>query len=186
MHEAIEDLRFVSSEGGPLIALPTRSLRNWWGTFDSKRKPAESGTDYERACGVSGHDFGILTLRDQNEALVCLTCDSTTFYAHDSGGFFIQWVAGETTRGVVHAVLHARVEWTELASGWVIQTPELALFDSAADGRDGIESITPPALPFSLPIGTYDLAELYWEGEVRSGDRVEEVMVRALRVSRHA
>ncbi len=124
---------WVSSGGGPLIAVPQSALSLWTGA-DSTDGPGEDRGDYGRACSVDGY-IGLVAI-GQQQALVLGDEPATTTYL-PSERLFLRWAAAYDQDDLISAARQAvrdGVEWdADEDVRWVVDGP-VVLFDSAWPG----------------------------------------------------
>lgn len=178
---AAKKLRFVESEGGPLVFLPARAAKAWWGVCDEAgdavygKKP----THYDRACDAKGAT-PVLDVGGAR-ALVLRGPDSTALHPTADGALLVRWIGADHAAAVLAPALgpgvFAKTTQTLVSAGepWL-------LFDSALDGR---------ALPkravatITLPEGTYAVEAMdEWSGAVSLAGKASEVMTTAIRLVR--
>jgi hypothetical protein len=132
-------MRWISSEGGPLLLLPKRALTSWNGYISCGDSPAHSPrgrSDYERACEVNSYT-GIIPVQ-MEEALVLGEPMQTTWLsvAGNVSGMLVQWLYADDEPS---AIRHAQTVPDNLfiSTGLVFRNPdpELYLFDSAIPGK---------------------------------------------------
>lgn len=103
--QAAHGLRFVESEGGPILVLPLAALPSWRGICNDRGQPVygEEPTDYDRACAARGP---ILKLAGV-EALL-LDQESTAFFrASDEVSYLLRWIGADAGAHVLQAALSA-------------------------------------------------------------------------------
>ncbi|WP_431676093.1 Imm21 family immunity protein [Kitasatospora sp. KL5] len=141
---------WVSSGGGPLIAMPQAVLQSWHGCdFES----TSTDDDYGRACEVDDH-VGVIPVGPAG-ALVLRDPDLTTYLPEY--GVFVRWHSGESEDAVLDTIeLALRTATWEAETVWRIQGP-LVLFDSGRPGtpRPGTESDHDDRLAIDIPAGHY-------------------------------
>ena len=167
---AAKKLKFVESEGGPLIFMPERVLKEWRG-IETK--------DYDRACGVRGA-VGPLSVGSAT-AIVLTTPDSTAACQHDKDLLLLRWVGADHAAALLAAATgpgkYKKTKTTIESKGetWV-------LFDSGDDGQKLKKS---SGSRIELPKGRYRVDEMdEWNGDVVLAGEKSEVMATAVRLTR--
>ena len=137
--EGASSVKWISSNGGPLILLPTSRAGKWGGASPERVSvgPPRS-TDYQRACETDQY-LGIITIGDL-EVLVFGNEPMQTAWipsgqAH--GGMFIRWEHAENESSIIDCA--SRVIDSEFHSnGLVFEATEESfyLIDAAIPGSD--------------------------------------------------
>lgn len=172
-------LRFVETEGGPVIAIPTAALKSWKGVCDAKGNPiyGQKATDYDRACDVKGP---ILNVGDGVTALV-LDQESTAFFkASSEVSYFLRWIGADHASHVLQAVLSAGPRaWKFTGKTFRLASEGgLAVIDSVEFGP----AAKKPALADLTP-GRYQLDEMVeFDGELIDGKKRHGLMASAMRL----
>lgn len=145
-------MRWINSEGGPLIMLADPLLEFWQGC----NVIGESPTDYDRACAVEdvvglvnvGSGFG-LVLGDEPFQTAWIPLDNR------GRGTLVRWIHADSEDAVVSAM--SRVPDEVFQSSGLIYPSDgsrMSVFDSALSGRSLAES---EVLKLDLPRGHYDI-----------------------------
>ncbi|WP_237101776.1 Imm21 family immunity protein [Nonomuraea sp. MG754425] len=126
---------WVSTAGGPLIAIPQSGLNRWAGVDDNDG-PVETSGDYGRACAVEGY-IGAVTV-GARQALVFGDEPAMTTYL-PAERLFLRWVAAYSEAELVAAAkraLAAEPDWDDDEDlNWEVREA-VALFDSAIPGAE--------------------------------------------------
>ncbi|MEV4569326.1 Imm21 family immunity protein [Nonomuraea sp. NPDC049419] len=126
---------WISTAGGPLIAVPQSELNTWAGVDDNDG-PVETWGDYGRACAVEGY-IGTVTVGAQ-QALVLGDEPAMTTYL-PTERLFLRWAAAYSEAELVTAAkraLAAGPEWDDDEDlNWEVREP-VVLFDSAIPGAE--------------------------------------------------
>lgn len=126
---------WVSSAGGPLIAVPKSELDCWAGV-DHNDGPLETGGDYGRACAVEGY-IGLVAVGAQQALVFGEEPAMTTYLSAER--LFLRWVGADSEGNLVEAarrVLAAGPVWDEDEDlSWEVRGP-VTLFDSALPGAE--------------------------------------------------
>lgn len=178
---AAKKLKFVESEGGPLVFMPERVAAKWWGICNEQGDEVydDEPTHYERACKVRG-EVGVLEVGD-GDALVLGTPQSTAAHLLEHGLLLLRWVGADHAAAVLAPALGpgvykaTKLVITSRGEPWL-------LFDSAEDGRKlakkNIARVT-------VPKGRYRIELMKeWNGEVSLNGATSEVMTAAVRLAR--
>lgn len=170
-------LKFVETEGGPILVCPKALLPQWHGVYNAKGKYIyeESRCDYDRACDAKGLIISV----GKGEALV-LEQESTAFLAMPDAAYLLLWTGADAASHVLEAVLSApRKSWRKLKSVFTMTGRELALIDSANDGKKK------PAFVGTLAPGRYAIERMTeYDGQILVGKKLHEVMASALRLTK--
>ena len=140
-------MKYVASNGGPLVAVPAEWARFWCGTEPSPGTQVPDGwewgnaddpirTDYDRACGrlralhVSSYGgVGLLGV-GEGDALVFQAPTDTTFVELPDGGAFLRNVRFASTRAA-RAAVDAAPKWKKTRAEISLEDGRLFLFDAA-------------------------------------------------------
>ena len=177
---AAKGLRFVETEGGPVLVLPVSALSQWRGICDDRGKPVfgEEPTDYDRACDARGPILSFAGV----EALV-LDQESTAFYrASDTVSYLLRWIGADDGAHVLQAVLSAdRRAWRTSRKIFTLASAGgVAIIDSAAYGP----SLRKPVRG-DLDPGRYRIDTMTeFDGELIDGESRHGLMASALRLRR--
>ncbi|HNN94348.1 MAG TPA: Imm21 family immunity protein [Pseudomonadota bacterium] len=177
---AAKALRFVETEGGPVLVLPVAALPQWRGICDDGGKPVfgEQPTDYDRACDARGPILSFAGV----EALV-LDQESTAFYrASDTVSYLLRWIGADDGAHVLQAVLSAdRRAWRSSRKVFTLASEGgVAIIDSAAYGPGLREPAHGDLAPGRYRIDT--MTE--FNGELLDGEGRHGLMASALRLRR--
>ncbi|MEU7829719.1 Imm21 family immunity protein [Nonomuraea sp. NPDC049129] len=152
---------WVSTAGGPLIAVPKSKLNSWAGVDDNDG-PVETWGDYGRACAVEGY-IGLVTVGTQ-QALVLGDEPAMTTYL-PAERLFLRWAAANSETELVEAAKRAlAVEpaWDDDEDlNWEVREA-VVLFDSAIPGA---ELEPDERLIIDLEPGRYRVRATYTENE---------------------
>lgn len=170
-------LKFVETEGGPVLVCPKALLPQWHGVYDAKGKYIyeESECDYDRACDAKGLIISV----GKGEALV-LEQESTAFLAMPDAAYLLFWTGADAASHVLEAVLAAPPRsWRKLKTVFTMTGKELALIDSANDGKK-----KPPFVGALAP-GRYAIERMTeYDGQILVGKKLHGVMASALRLTK--
>jgi predicted DNA-binding WGR domain protein len=132
-----ETLRFVGTEGGPLMVLPEELLPSWNGVYDAEGRYIyeTDHCDYTRACEWEGSWIRNIVV-GEGIGLVLHSDSAASFLPDDTGGVFIRWSAADSAAPLVHALLRApKSKWKRTGiSVKVGPSQGLVLFDAARKG----------------------------------------------------
>ncbi len=169
-------LKFVSTDGGPMLAAPRALLKQWHGTFDAKGNHVydQAPCDYDRACDVKGLVLPI----GKGEALVLEQFSVAYLARPDGSALILFWVGADEASHVLEAVLAAKA-WKPTRQTFTMTGRDLAFLDAAQDGKDR------PAYVGKLAPGTYRIEGMKeYDGQIRAGETTHGVMATALRLIR--
>lgn len=162
-------MRWISSEGGPLVLLPKRVLTAWNGCSSQSNSPTHSAgvkSDYDRACEINGYT-GIIAVQ-MEEVLVLGEPMQTTWISVDGkeNGMIVQWLYADNEISAFH---HAQTVPYNLfrSTGLIfhVPDPELYLFDSAIPGNSLMEC---DALHIELKPGDYHVETASYKPDERT------------------
>ncbi|WP_217369223.1 Imm21 family immunity protein [Nonomuraea antri] len=126
---------WVSTAGGPLIAVPKSELNSWAGVDDNDG-PVETWGDYGRACAVEGY-IGAIAVGTQQALVFGGEPAMTTYLAAERA--FLLWVGADSESELVAAaerVLAAGPDWdADEDVNWEVREA-VVLFDSAIPGAE--------------------------------------------------
>jgi hypothetical protein len=126
---------WVSTAGGPLIAIPKSELNAWAGVDDNDG-PVETWGDYGRACAVEGY-IGTITVGAQQALVLGDEPAMTTYLATER--LFLRWAAAYSEAELVAAAkraLAAEPDWDDDEdANWEVREA-VVLFDSAIPGAE--------------------------------------------------
>ncbi|MBK9752553.1 MAG: hypothetical protein IPO88_03425 [Nannocystis sp.] len=171
-------LKFVGTDGGPLLACPRSLLPQWHGVYDADGEYVYGSApcDYDRACDAKGLILSV----GKGQALV-LEQVSTAFLQMEPGtAYLLFWVGADAGSHVLEAVLSAPSKaWKKQKEVFSMTGKELALLDSAHAGK------TKPAYLGELAPGRYTMERMQeYDGEIRVGSELHGLMAGALRLTR--
>ena len=140
---------WVESNGGPLLLVPERYLRDWLGADG----PTSGGTDYERACAADDYAAPIEVGRGQGIVLGDEPLP-TSWRAGDRGGLLVRWIAAPSEDAITSALatLPEGLPWESVVDVYIEEDyGPLVLFDAAVPGAE----LPAEHLRFTLPAGRY-------------------------------
>lgn len=99
-------LRFVGTEGGPLLILPQELLSSWNGVFDADGKYIfeTEPCDYSRACEWKGKWVNSIRV-GEGTGLVLQSISAAAWLADEHGGIILRWSAADSAAPLVHSAL---------------------------------------------------------------------------------
>lgn len=181
---AAAKLSFVETTGGPLLFLPARLARHWWGVCNESGDAVfgDEPTDYDRACDTRG---SVACVKVKGEtALVLGSSEPGAIHLMKTGALLLRWSGADHAAALLAPALgpgtFARTKLTLRSRGepWV-------LMDSSLDGRTLATAGKREWTRARLPAGRYrvELMEA-WHGEVLLDGERSDVTAAAVRLSR--
>jgi hypothetical protein len=141
-------MRWIDTTGGPLVVIENHLITAWRGSAEF---PAP-GTDYSRACDVTGY-LGVIPV-GEGAALVLGDEPMATAWWPDQrwgGGLIVRWMYAPDESAVLrHLAALPPMEFAEPVA-WPVQGDSQMLFDSALTGTEASDS----GVELSLRIGAY-------------------------------
>jgi Immunity protein 21 len=142
------DMRWIESNGGPIIMVPQAALADWSGF---RVKPMSNKSDYDHACEIEDY-LGTLVSGD---ATILVFGDEplrTTFISNATEKLFVRWVYAESEQSILDRVnqlppIHGKADLRLALEG------QYTLFDAAEPGN----SIMGDSLLLQFDPGLYDL-----------------------------
>lgn len=150
-------MKYVSSNGGPLVAVPAEWAKSWCGTEASPGTRVPDGwewsgddddpvrTDYDRACGrlrarytSSYGSVGLLAI-GKGDGLVFDAPTDTTFIALADGGAFLRNVEFANPR-TARAAVESAPKWKKTRVEVSLRDGRLFLFDATYPYPGAVES----------------------------------------------
>lgn len=163
-------LKWIASEGGPLVLLSRLALPAWKGIH------GESGeTDYDRACGVED-ELGLIAVGEISGLVLGDEPLQTAWIPKHAGyqGLLVRWSYAESEEAILH---HLRDLPPQLFAPTGIRFHSVdrshQLFDAALGG-DQVDS--DQGLEIEIPVGTYRI-----ESALFAPDDATAVLLHALR-----
>lgn len=166
MKKQARALRFVDSEGGPLVMLPAALVPRWTGATGT-------ADDYERACAVRKNLFAY----GGRDALALAEPTATAFLATKDGGVLVRWLGADAAVDLLATLPHVK-KWKRSKETLDIAGP-MVLFGAERAGKRLPKTAR---CEIDLKKGTYalDMAEL--EGKTDTGHEVMGQFVRLTRM----
>jgi hypothetical protein len=165
---------WVSSMGGPLIAVPVSALHQWGGCTADGVIVGGTGRqdDYDRACAVEGY-AAVISLGATGTASVLVLGNepATTCYLPEQR-IFLRWLAADSDTelfAAAEAVLGDPATPWEKCGVWETDGPAV-LMDAAEAGRDlGVPYPDgrgrPDEAPVPVPAGRWEVRACHKTGE---------------------
>jgi hypothetical protein len=155
----LDDVRWIASEGGPLLLLPLNKREQWYGVFGplDPDNPEEVlwPSHYDSLCNfINDANYldlyevaGVEAISFSDEPLL-----TTTWRADTNLRYFAQVCYSNGLREVIHILQQADfpTEWQEQCV-FHASDSEMILFDAALQGISGIEW----GMYLRMPIGVY-------------------------------
>lgn len=179
------ELRWMASNGGPLLLVPGEHLASWGGIdpprdgrrIEAKFRcfPDDLATDYDRACDVEGY-LGLLDI-GAGQGLVlgdepCRTAWLESMARHDGdedsvlGGMLVRWVYGNSEAEALATIDHVpQSAWRDDDLVLTVGKEPLYLLDAAynPDDLQGDDHMT-----IRLPAGMYSIATAEYEPDAHT------------------
>jgi len=170
-------LRFLGTDGGPLLVLPKPLLKSWLGTYDASGAHVydRAPCDYDRACDAKGVVISV----GKGQALT-LDREGCAYVPRPDGtALIVFWIGGDEASHVLEAVLSSPAKaWSATKETFTMTGTALAFIDANRDGRK-----EPPTFVGKLAPGRYTIERMKeFNGRVRAGTKLHDVMATALRL----
>ena len=163
---------WVTSMGGPLLAVPASALTSWSGctTTGMVISGTDTPADYDRACAVEGLAGAIAVGREGAQALVLADEPATSCYLPERRAF-LRWLAADSESELAAAAGRVLADpstaWLDCGT-WTTDGPAV-LMDSANAGTElGVEypgGGLPGQAPVPLPAGTWRVRAVHTEAD---------------------
>ena len=145
-------MKWICSEGGPLLLLEKKFLHLWGGTWSNDYDRACRTTEYAELIGIG--DVSGLVIGDE-------PYQTSLYHEHDFRGLVSwQWADSESAIILALASIDSDKLQFEKEVKWDISSGELILFDSAAAGREAT------GLEFTIPHGSYHIRTFIYRPDV--------------------
>ncbi len=156
MHKIHDNLKWISSLGGPLILMDQSTLANWYGDRAQEIWSSDSISDYDRAGAVEDY-VETLTVREGITALVLGDLPShTTHVPVDAETcLLVRWVWAENEEQVRTTLqkFNIKLPWNDTGIKISFDSGSLVLFDSVYAGNEIVDSLN-----FNIEAGNYTVA----------------------------
>ena len=182
------DDRWVVSNGGPLLLLPTSLLAHWTGTDVPRdgrvvrahfrwNPDAAGASDYDRACDVRGY-VGVLPVGGGWGLVVGDEPNPVCWLPTADGGTLARWVAADDDASVERALarIPEDLAW-EPQGDFMVATSPSVLFDSAEPGEESFG----PRRTIELRPGSYDVEHATYVADSTTELSLIRLRVRAIR-----
>ena len=179
-------MRWISSEGGPLLLLEEEQLSKWGGVIDlmtgppakTSYSPGGKPTDYDRACSVEWYvgliDIGTehcVVLGGEPLQTAWMPCRAA------SGGMVIRWVFGESENEFLSWIDKVPGAIFRPDGSFVVKGPRLLLFDSAVAGRN-VKKRPEEYLSIEMEPGVYEIETAIYQPDARTSMVVHRLVAR--------
>ena len=150
-------MKWIASEGGPLILMEERLLPSWTGCFSA------DDSDYDRACAVD--DYAGVIRAGEGSALVLgdEPCQATFWSRPPVEHLIVRWQCADS-EGAVESCLK-RMDKIVFDGAQTIdlfvESEKLILFDATLSGNDEIPEIE--RLEIDLRPGRYHIRTVVWQ-----------------------
>lgn len=157
-----QNLKWIYSNGGPLIFLAQNLLAYWYGIDSAGRdhntwNPNDSASDYNRACGVQDV-VGFLDVASGHALILGDEPLSTAWWpiSENTDGIFVRWIAANNDIEILQS-LQALALYLFPAPEFFMEINDKTsyLFDSAVSG---IEIVENDCIEVTLEKGTYAIS----------------------------
>ncbi|GAA2207342.1 hypothetical protein GCM10009850_028000 [Nonomuraea monospora] len=156
------DLTWITSLGGPLVALPESLAGTWQGAVgpDEDDDPPEEETDYGRVCELSGL---AAVFEHAGHPALALTDDPSPATFLPDRSLLVQRLALAADQEILSGIgsIAGTARWEPIA-GLPVTEP-LVLFDSVYPGAEA-----PARLRLDLPPGRYEVRAAHHEPDAGS------------------
>jgi len=141
-------MKWISSNGGPLVVIEAERASFWLGI----NGPSESITHYQRACEINGY-VGVLSVEGV-DALILNDepLQSAWLSSDESSGIIVRWSYAETEEAVIDSLKGVHRAHFESAGLQFRIYGNLKMFDAGMPGDEPHES-----LDLKLVSGKYDV-----------------------------
>jgi hypothetical protein len=142
------DLKWISSQGGPLILMEKRLVSNWWGSVNRASNEwtavKDQLTDYDRACAIEDY-LGCIDIGPGKGLVLDDEPMQTTWlpFPKEQGGMFVRWQWAPDEASVIKTLGELQEElWHSTNLSFWVNDGVLLLFDAACPGSDIDSSLT--------------------------------------------
>lgn len=132
------NIKWISSDGGPYVLASVSSASNWRGQYGSCIRVERDGTtDYDRACQITDH-VGIIS-GTPHDVLVISEPDQLAWMSDDcGGGVIVKWIGAESDEQVLSGLRSVDLNEFDLSKiHFEVNESPLHLFDAANDFSSG-------------------------------------------------
>lgn len=165
MKKQAKALRFVESEGGPLVMLHTSVLPKWTGAIGGN-------DDYDRICEVRKDVFSY----SGQDALVLEAPTSTACLPTKDGAVLVRWLGADAAVDLLATLPHVK-KWKKSKQTLKVTGP-MVLFGSDQEGKKLPKK---ERIDIDLKKGTYTIEGAELEGKTSEGHEVMGEYVRLTR-----
>jgi hypothetical protein len=153
-------LKWISSDGGPLILLEESLLSNWGGCFARKTGDLDDGeayrTDYERASAIEDY-VGVISVGSGYGLVLGDEPMQTSWLPlkKEKVGMLVRWQWASDEGAVIRSLTDLQQEeelWHPRNFSFLVENGPLLLFDAASPGTD-----IPTSLAVELEAGEYSI-----------------------------
>lgn len=164
------DLKWISSNGGPLVLLPKQVSSFWMGCYFSNTEGVLTNeyeatdeqlailqlenvkTDYDRACEVINY-LSLIHVHGQTGIVIADEPCPTAWYPENLGGILVRLRYTNEIKNIPNILLTLPNHiWEKESFCFNLQEEILTLFDSAQHGKNVVDSIE-----IKLPLGDYEV-----------------------------
>ena len=151
-------MKWIYSEGGPLLLVERRLLSEWNGSDTSQ--PEDRPTDYDRACAIVEY-MGVIEVANGSAFVLGDEPLQTAIWKDSRDEFtLVRWSYAESEAAFVEVFgqFPNEPQWDPEIVEFNIEDGELVIFDSAFSGREVLESLEIEVNP-----GLYRARLMLWE-----------------------
>ncbi|MCZ7667020.1 MAG: immunity 21 family protein [Chloroflexi bacterium] len=169
-------MRWITSEGGPLLLLDERSLNEWGGVIELLTGPPASEswspggkpTDYDRACSVEGY-VGLIPVGTQKAVVLGGEPLRTAWMPGRTmaGGMFVRWFFGESEVDFLNWANRVPKDTFRSDGEVAWQRRSLVLFDAAVAGRN-VKKRPEEYLSIEFEPGIYEIKTAVYQPDAQT------------------
>ena len=151
-------MKWIYSEGGPLLLVESRLLSEWHGSAPSQQ--GDHSTDYDRACALDGY-IGVIELPSGSAIVLGGEPLQTAVWKNTRNELtLVRWSYAESEESFLEALRHFPddPQWDPETIEFSVGDEELVVFDSALTGEEMLES-----LKIRINPGRYRGRVMAWE-----------------------
>ena len=131
------NLKWISSKGGPLILMPQPLLQYWNGIYVLNTYRPNFATDYDRACNIEEY-VGVINIADEKGLVLGDLPSHTSYVSVDPETvILVRWVWADDEEQVERILREMSLDqhWIDTNIRILFDSGNLVLFDSAQRGN---------------------------------------------------